>query len=174
MRTLALSDLKSGIWSLTQHFGGTLGEACSVCLEDQGHTNGAEMNVDGDYSEVYELHFIDVDEGMKKCYADIEDATELGACAIAILLIRDLTPYTSCERSRKGTGFDYWVGDGSGLLFNKKARLEVSGIRSGSATDIRSRVNQKLRQTDRSDGSLLPAVIVVVEFSAPRSQVEKK
>src|ERR1035438_522994 len=34
-------------------------------------------------------------------------------------------------RSRKGTGFDYWLGKGGDAAFAAKARLEVSGILDG-------------------------------------------
>jgi hypothetical protein len=47
------------------------------------------------------------------------------------MLIRQLTQFTVIERSRKGTGFDYWLGseDEAGELpFQNKVRLEVSGI----------------------------------------------
>lgn len=65
-------------------------------------------------------------------------------------------------------------GDDTGELFQGKKRLEVSGILRGNEATLRARVQQKLRQTDRSDVVGLPAVVVVVEFSAPRSRVVEK
>jgi hypothetical protein len=74
------------------------------------------------------------------------------------------------ERSWKGTGFDYWIGRRQGLLFQDKARLEVSGILSGDQTNISTRVRQKVQQTKRSDG-LLPAYIAIIEFGRPGAEI---
>ena len=46
--------------------------------------------------------------------------------------------YTVIHRSRKGTGFDYWLGDEKNedeLPLQSKARLEVSGIRRADAKE---------------------------------------
>ncbi|MFN6464941.1 MAG: hypothetical protein RMZ41_024410 [Nostoc sp. DedVER02] len=48
------------------------------------------------------------------------------------MLIRQLTEFTVIERSRKGTGFDYWLGseeETGELPFQNKVRLQVPGIR---------------------------------------------
>ena len=71
------------------------------------------------------------------------------------------------RRSRKGTGFDYWLGLKGDRLFQHSARLEVSGIRQGSDEAVQKRVNQKVAQTKRSDNLKLAAFIVVVEFGIP-------
>jgi hypothetical protein len=60
------------------------------------------------------------------------------------------------ERSAKGLGFDYWLGnegedDDSDELFARKARLEVSGIFSGSRSQVQARVRQKREQVRPSD-----------------------
>ena len=54
------------------------------------------------------------------------------AVGVAILLAKSELGYSVMERSRKGTGFDYWIGDETELPFDRKARLEISGIRKGS------------------------------------------
>lgn len=72
---------------------------------------------------------------MQRCWNDQEYTTEQAAYGIALLLLSKLTEFTVVERSRKGTGFDYWLGkptDSSDLPFQKSMRLEVSGIRQGS------------------------------------------
>jgi hypothetical protein len=92
------------------------------------------------------------------------------------MLITNLTDFTVIERSRRGTGFDYWLGiqdESSELPFQNKVRLEVSGIRSGDDSRIRARAKQKIEQTNPSDGAL-PAYIVVVEFSKPLSLIVQK
>ena len=99
------------------------------------------------------------------------------AYGVAILLILQLTTLTVIERSRKGTGFDYWLGsqDSTTMLpFQRMARLEVSGIRKGNRSQIKARVKQKTEQTGVSDAEGLPAYIIVVEFSRPISVVSAK
>jgi hypothetical protein len=97
----------------------------------------------------------------------------MGAVGIAVLLAKKEIGYAVIERSRKGTGFDYWMGDDSEIPFQNKARLEISGIRNGNDNEIKARVKQKLKQTDRSDG-YLPAYVIVVEFSCPLAEVRRK
>jgi hypothetical protein len=116
----------------------------------------------------------EVTEQMKRCYNDPEEATEQGACAVAILLVKVLTGLTTVDQSRKGTGFDYWLGSDGDLPFQYKARLEVSGIRSGDDAALRSRVSLKLKQTQRSDSLRLPVYVVVVLFSRPMAHVVKR
>lgn len=97
-----------------------------------------------------------------------------GAYGIAFLLIRDLTGLGVIERSRKGTGFDYWLGHaGDDLPFQNKARLEVSGIRQGDAARQAARMSRKTKQTERSDG-VLPAYVIVVEFGTPTALVVRR
>ncbi|HXG11135.1 MAG TPA: hypothetical protein VNK04_15350 [Gemmataceae bacterium] len=116
---------------------------------------------------------LDVTEAMRRYWADPEETTEQGAYGVAILLVRALTGLTVVERARKGMGFDWWLGSDD-RLFQGKARLEVSGIRAGSLRRINSRVKAKIRQTEQSDTSGLPAYIVVVEFGTPRARVVRR
>jgi len=90
------------------------------------------------------------------------------------MLVLHVTDYTVIERSKKLTGFDYWLGDKNEKLpFINSARLEVSGILNGNE-NISKRVNQKLKQTDPSDNTCLPAVVVVVEFGTPTAHMVEK
>jgi hypothetical protein len=76
------------------------------------------------------------------------------------------------ERSRKGTGFDYWLGEEDGLLFQGKIRLEVSGILIGGGSAVSSRIKQKTHQVRREPN--LPAFVAVVEFGTPKARVVAK
>jgi hypothetical protein len=58
-------------------------------------------------------------------------------------------------------------------LFQRKARLEVSGIRKGSESIIQSRVKMKLEQISPSD-TLSPGYVCVVEFGTPRTRIIEK
>ncbi len=114
------------------------------------------------------------DDQTRRCYADLQFATEFGAYGIAVLLVESLTNLTVFERSRKGTGFDFWLAPkgSSNPLFQDKSKLEVSGLLDGDETDIRSRLREKVTQLIRG-GVPLPGYGVVVHFGAPESRVAK-
>ena len=157
-------------------FGSSLAEAGAVCFDNQKHQEGVAITISGDFQGEYPVFWQTIDDQMRRCWNDAEEATEHGAYGVAILLIVTLTEYTVIQRSSKTTGFDYWLGkkDDDGLPFIKEARLEVSGIRNGAESTVNSRVNQKLLQVSPTDETKLPAYIVVVEFSKPQSKVIKK
>jgi hypothetical protein len=172
-RDLVLDGLANNFPHLSEVGCKSLAEAAAVCLAESEHQKGVRMTVSGDFTETFNLYWPDVTDDMRRFWGDVEVTTENGAYGIACLLIRRLTPFTVIERARKGRGFDYWLGYDGDLLFQKKARLEVSGIGKGSSREVARRVKIKLKQTERSDGAL-PAYIVVVEFGTPTSQVVKK
>jgi hypothetical protein len=132
------------------------------------------MKVAGTVRREYRLHFDAVTEQMRRCYNDEQVTTEHGAYGVAILVARDVTDLEVVNKSRKGTGFDYWLGTAANGLFDDAARLEVSGIRNGSPSEVSQRVKQKVEQTKVSDRMGLPAVVVVVEFGAPHSRFIKR
>ena len=171
---LNLNDLANGLPAITQAFGQALAEAGGVCLESQGHEQGVELRVRGYREKSYPLAWPPITDQIRRCYSDPEVATEHGAVGVAILLAKKEIGYAAIERSRKGTGFDYWMGDESTLPFQNRARLEISGIRQGNERAIKARVSQKLRQTDQSDDERLPAYVIVVEFGTPLAEVRKK
>ena len=172
---VCLETLSEGTPGITPADGKAYAEAAAVCLEKQGHSNGIPMQIFGDFSENYIIFWNQVTDQMRRCHLDIQDATELGAYGFAALLLPKLTDLTIVSRSWKGTGFDFWLGkksDGD-ILFQGKTRLEISGILKGSRTNIDTRVKEKIRQTDCSDGEF-PAIIFVSEFSQPCSKVVNK
>lgn len=175
IQELVLAKLEEGLPGISPSLGTTLAEASIICLHSHKHVAGVELDVQGMVSQSFKILWEkEVTDQLQRSWEDEQDCTELGACAIAILLILELTPYTVIRRARKGTGIDYWLGyRNTDLIFQDSARLEISGILSGDAGNVRSRVNQKKRQTKPSDGSL-PAYVVVVEFSHPASHVVKK
>ena len=66
-----------------------------------------------------------------------------------------MTEYTVYERSRKGTGFDYWLAPKGAEkpLFQDKARLEISGVRNGDDGVVSARAAKKMKQTELNDGA---------------------
>jgi hypothetical protein len=173
-RAIALSSLKNGMPGLTPTWGGVLAEAASVCLADQNHTIRVELGIDGIFKALFVLERLAVDEQMRDSHYDEQEATEHGACGIAILGICSLTNLRVLKRSWKGTGCDYWVGPDKDSWFEHSLRLEVSGIRKGGESTIRTRVQQKVQQTQRwQEASANPALVAVVEFSRPLLRVVK-
>jgi len=170
---IALSSLSKGLPAITPSFGSSLAEAGAVCFNDQGHVSGTNIHIEGSFNERFNVTWQSVTDQMKRCWNDYEVTTENGAYAIALLLIGKLTNFSVIERSRKGTGFDYWLGTNGDELFQNKAKLEVSGIRKGSTKDILSRKAIKLKQIDKSNEQL-PAYVVIVEFGAPISHMVTK
>jgi len=157
---------------LTSACGTMLAQSAAVCLEERDHKNGVQLQVEGMKSDAFQLEWPAVNGQQERTYNDLQEATENGACCIAILLLRELTGKVVIERSRKGLGFDYWLGDGDDdQLFSGKARLEVSGILSGTAGQITSRVKQK-RDQIKPSAHLAPGYVAVVEFGNPFAQVE--
>lgn len=174
---LVLSRLGNGLPGITPVVGATLVEACSVCLIHHNHIDHVQLNIDGSFSRAFVVRWSreKVTEQVLRCWNDLQDALEDAAACIACLLVIELTEFTIIERSRKGTGFDYWLGkDEDEPIFTRKGRLEVSGIMEGSEKDIRERTRQKLKQSNPSDNTLLPAYAIIVEFSRPLARVARK
>jgi len=175
MDELDLNVLKEGLPGVSKARGPEHAEACLVCFGLHEHPIGVELEVKGDYENNFRVIWDDVlTEQIRRAWNDVDEATESGACGIAFLLILALTEYTIVRKSRKGTGVDYYLGYKDNLIVQDAARLEVSGIfEATSERDMMRRVEQKLKQTNPSDG-LMPAYIVVVEFSNPVAYMVKK
>lgn len=172
---LNLDDLGSGsIPAITPALGNMLAEAVGVCLESQDHTQNVGLIVRGYIENVHLLTWQPITEQALRAWNDLEYATKHGAEGIAVLLADIELNYAVIEASRKGTGFDYWLGDETDETFQRKARLEVSGIRQGNDSTVRRRVRKKLRQTDRSDYLQIPAYVIVVEFGCPLAEIRGK
>ena len=175
---LDLNELKQGMPAITPAYGEALAEAAGVCLESQGHIQGVELRIIGYVSNLYILYWPTITDQTRRAWNDLQESTEFGATAIAVLLSKKEIGYSVIERSVKGTGIDYWLGGDDGAPpFQNKARLEISGILKASGNNaeraVKTRVNQKLRQTELSDGSL-PAYVIVVEFGSPLAEVQKR
>lgn len=173
-KKINLASLGNGMPGLTAACGSALAESAAVCLEDRAHQIGVNLRIAGMKAEVFQLEWPSVDEQQRRCYKDLQEATERGAYGVAILVVKEVTGKVVIERSKKGLGFDYWLGeDDDDLLFSGKARLEVSGMLSGSTGQIATRVKQKKDQIKPSD-HLAPGYVAIVEFGEPTAHVEVK
>lgn len=172
---LDLNRLDRGLPGITPSWGGLLSEASATCLVSQNHPLGVEMEVLGLQKAQFKVYWKNQIQSQELAsWNDEQELTEYGACGIAIMLVLELTGYTVIQRAKKGTGIDYWLGyKESNRPFENSARLEVSGILKGDAKEVKGRVKKKIKQTESSDG-LLPAFIVIVEFSKPLSHLVQK
>lgn len=176
MDTIQLADIRMGTPGITPVEGVNLYENSVVALHNSGHPSPVTLRMEGLRTEPFSLSWDDTfDDQMRRTYADEQSVTERAAVAVSVMLALRTTAYTVIERSRRGTGFDYMLGDNDDPLFMPKARLEVSGImRETDGNTLSTRFQQKAAQTDRSDATRLPAYVSVVEFSTPKAKFDIK
>lgn len=168
---LTLDSLVGDFPNIPSEGGAMMAQAAVGCLDHQAHTSPVRLVVDGAFTATFSLSWSEaVTQAKRRFWNDLDEATQQGAYALAILLIRAITGFTIIERSRKGTGFDWWLGTEDNL-FQGKARLEVSGILRGTSRRINSRIKARMGQTRQSDHLALTAYVVVVEFGTPRAKV---
>ena len=180
MEELNLDWLESGeMPGLSKRAGGNLLEASQICLGHNGHKSGIKLEVNGDHSFRYRVVWKgSIGDQEKRTFNDMQEATELGACGVACLLVYNRTRLVITRRSRKGTGFDYWLGRRVGdssvrpQMFQDEAKLEVSGIlQDDRLSRIVRRVKEKSQQVKGGSHQELPAYVVVVEFGRPLAKV---
>jgi hypothetical protein len=171
---LTLEDLSGNFPHIPPECGMVLVQSAVLCLEGQGHKSGAPLTVRGSFNTAFRLLWsMDVTEAMRRYWNDPDETAEQGAYALALLVLRSLAGLTVLERSRKGTGFDWWLASEDNL-FQATARLEVSGIMRGSAWRVNGRLKERIAQTERSDPSGLTAYVAVVEFGGPTAKVVRR
>jgi len=172
--TLDLRELQHGMVGLSPEVGAEMAQAAAVCLEDQEHEPGTTvLTVRGDLAARYALDWTPVTEQMSRTWRDHAVATEQGAYAVAISVMRAAKGLAVTERSRRGTGFDFWLGLHDSLFVQNAARLEVSGIRRGDNAAVRRRLREKAGQLQQRT-RVPKGYAVVVEFSRPLAHVEER
>lgn len=163
-----LEELARGTACLTPAVCANLAEAAAVCLTTQKHEPGVALRVGG---ALVRVAWGPLDGRAADSHADPQEATEEGAVAVAIELIRRGTPFDVVRRSRKGPGFDWYLGaNRNAPPFAESACLEVSGILDETPTLLEERAKRKVAQA-QSGGSGLPGFAVVVGFAGPRAIV---
>ncbi|TLV00490.1 hypothetical protein [Dyadobacter luticola] len=164
-----IQTILDGLPGLSKTSASHLYEGCVVCLARHNHSyKGTQLALQGDATEEISLAWNNIfDDQLDRTWADQFYATEHGAVCLAILIALRLTDYTIVEKSARKNGFDYWLGKKDDILFQRKARLEISGIFKGKESDMLARHKVKIKQTNPSDNLLLPAYVGIVEFSKP-------
>lgn len=171
-----MQQLSNGMPGLEKAIGMVFANTAAVCLENQSHSPGVLISVDGTFSSKEGLTWTPVTRQMRDSYKDLQEATEWGASGVAIALLEKLTGLVVLERSIKGTGFDYWIGakeTSDQPLFQGKTRLEISGILCGGENALSVRVRRKKKQVGTSSKTV-PAYVAVIEFGKPQGRLIKK
>lgn len=172
---ILLDSLSEGIPVIPLEAAGFYKQNCMVCLHRQGHSSGTSMNVH--YNETNQSYVVkwngEITDQILSAYRDESKNVDFAACTIALILIRELTEYTTIEQSALGTTIDYYLVSerpNDKLLFNHAARLEVSGINHENPDNtVDDRIKSKKRRL-KKEGDLLD-IIAVVEFGKPWSKM---
>lgn len=168
---ILLSSLRTNAMpGMTRDRGGSLAQACSVCLDDQGHAIVLSLNVVGNFAGPLSVRRLSVTDQMKATFGLETKATEEGASCLAILLLLHHTGRTVAWESKGFNGYDYFLGSDPNFPFRGGARMEVSGLRNATDAQITQRANEK-RERYESYNHLATGYIVVVEFSRPEVRV---
>jgi hypothetical protein len=175
--TFDFESLSSGKLGISPSYGRFLAEAASYCFFLNRHSNPLHLLVSGDACGSGDLTWAEIDESHSKTWADSQEATEYGAYGVAVIVAIQMTGIPYVERAAKLTGIDYWLGTGSDEcgVFQRTARLEVSGILNGGQPEIKARLKSKLAQAQRSDNTSFAAYAAIIEFGSPEARlVERK
>lgn len=173
---LDLVSIKNGLPGMHKDSCTHYYSACMTTLHRSGHQDGVSLQLDGDRKENLSLHWEDYyDESIDRTWKEINYCTDHAAVCVSCMLAINETDYTIIERSCKGDGFDYWLGNKDDILLSRVARLEISGILKENTTNtVEKRLKIKIKQTEQSDDSCLPAYISIVEFGEPKAIFKKK
>jgi len=151
-------------------------EAAAVCLDFHQHPQ--EIIIKASFNNVnreFKLIWKKVTPKIRASRNDMGYSVESGAYCLAMMVLKELTDFTTVKQSKKGTGFDYWLSKApSSNGLQEQARMEVSGILKGTVGQINQRLKEKIKQTQKSDSMKIPAFIVIVEFSTPLLKIVKK
>ncbi|MGQ0604501.1 MAG: hypothetical protein ACT4QE_22705 [Anaerolineales bacterium] len=173
-RAFDLDSLSNGT-AITPGAVGFYKENSMVCFHRPGHARGVTLTVKykGSTTAFQVLWTGEVTQQLLMAYQEPNRATDNAACAIAMALMRELTGFASFEQSVLGTTIDYYLRDrpaDDDLIFNRAARLEVSGIlKENSGNTVAGRLKEKLDRL-KIEGDL-PDFVVVVEFGRPWSEM---
>jgi hypothetical protein len=173
MNSIKIEDLYSQLEDiLSEKFIGMMVECCALCLESQSHSSPIVLASFEDRKNLMRESLLlewttEVSPKILASNRDENRATDNAAMCIALLLASKLTGFDDVETSQKGDGVDFWLRNAN---FDLVARLEVSGIRRENGTNtVKNRLKVKLKQTEQSDNSKVPAVVAIIEFSKPEA-----
>lgn len=177
---LRLESLYERVECLTQAAALNMAESCVVMMDAQGHGSGVAMDVrhNSDAVDISLSWQIQLSDRMKRGNRDHNKTLDNAACAVALLLVSELTDFHGYEQSATGDRIDYYLRSNprdDTLIFNDTRKLEISGIaRENSGNTLKSRVREKRKRFNELGGpgtGTETAYICVVEFSHPKSEL---
>ncbi|TAE17620.1 MAG: hypothetical protein EAZ95_06115 [Bacteroidetes bacterium] len=173
-KILNLEDLRQNISGIDQDFGAYLATNAVVCFLMQGHQTGVVLKVQNEKGEIIENFVVHWEKQLTpkdlQSYKDKKEVANYAGMALAVLVMLQLTDYKDFERTESnGVGVDFWLKKSANTLdFENSARLEVSAILSATPKNmLRTRLQQKITQSQQSDDTNTDAYIIVVDFKEP-------
>lgn len=167
MDDLKFQDLSERHHGVSPGVGTYYAEGAAICL-DRHHVSAVKFAIeDATAALAGRASWSQVSERTKASWNNEIDATEAGACALALAAIENSRGLVALRRAETKTGADYYLDvPGAELLdLETSFRLEISGVDRGAAEVVRARLNQKLAQARRGDSNL-PAIACVVGFAS--------
>jgi hypothetical protein len=94
-----------------------------ICFHKNTHKSGVNRIVAYKCTRrIFEICWDgDITEQLLRSYNEMNRATDFAACAIALIIVRGLTEFTSIEQACIGTTIDYYLvkqNQGDDLIFN--------------------------------------------------------
>lgn len=153
-----------------------MAEAAIACFSTCSIQSGLILTVDGYVSAAMPISWTGPAnlQLILDSYNDLQEATEYGATALALMLVVNHLKMVVIKRSPKDNGgFDYYIGPNKTVLFQGMSRLEVAGTLHGGDTEISTRMNRKVKQLSKSAASGQPGYAVVVGFQQRSVKVQQ-
>ena len=156
---------------LSDNFIGVMIECCALRLTRQNHDSPVDFQPFKDSRnlliEPLKLGWLtEITPSLAASYRNENGITDYAAMCIALILSTELIDFDFVEMAEKGDGVDCWFRQKGAIDF--VARLEISGIRQANEVNsIQNRLKIKLKQTNQSDASHVPAYVSIIEFSQP-------
>lgn len=166
MAELQFHNLSDRHYGLTKATADGLTEAACVCL-DRHHTSSVNFQLtDNQVQSEVTVSWEKASPRTQGAWNNAIDATESGACALALAAIDHSRGLVAIKRAETLTGADYYIDkdDRSTDDLENALRLEVSGTDRGNESDVKGRLKAKISQAAAGRSSL-PAVACVVGFS---------
>lgn len=149
-------------------------EAAAVCNSQRNTGRIASWKFDKpNFPSTRSLVYPELTDQLVASYADLQEATELGAQAIAMFALEKFFDRKLIQRAAKGGGYDFYVSQSSsgGANFLDGDKCEVSGIlNSKDPNEVSKRVKEKQKRLSLY-GTLGTAYIVVADFRKNRCKV---
>lgn len=158
---------------MSQAVSDSYAEAAEVCLDRHHKPPLTQVAVQTDGKTVRrDLAWRGPSTIARRAWNNRDDATRDAAYIVSLSAIESEVGLVALARAETRTGADYYVGMKDAEDLEQAHRLEVSGVDSGTESDVRRRLSQKVDQAAQGR-SHLPAMASVVGFKVARVLVAK-